>query len=284
MKASLRVNTSSSPACVHAVESSDDVSPPSRRAAVEPDGEASSPGKKMSTRVTKLLLPPKLRRRITQAFRSLSMGKKKKNTSAPANDDGDGDGGDSDDDGETYVSAKSSELRSTGTDGGGGSEPTSFRLSPLIFPTGSISRPPPPPPSPVKVVRKLPFGYVIGRELDPSAPPPPAPVTTALARRVKKVAPLMAQLHLRARSQMVGKKVARALKDTFRRAGRRGRRRGGADQQDDGCGNNGGDNGDGDACSDGDADGDGEDDEDVFWKKDVRGLRCRRVEDDDEPY
>ncbi|KAL6624482.1 hypothetical protein ACP70R_031803 [Stipagrostis hirtigluma subsp. patula] len=56
---------------------------------------------------------------------------------------------------------------------------------------------------------------------------------------------------------MVKKKVVRALKGTFRRTGWEGT----------------GKEGNGSV-----------EEEDVFWKKDVRGLRCRRVEEDDAPY
>ncbi|KAL6660762.1 hypothetical protein ACP70R_001797 [Stipagrostis hirtigluma subsp. patula] len=252
MKGPLRVHTTS-PACVHAVESSDDGSPPCHRSSVAPDGEA--PGKKTNRRVTKLILPSKLRRRISQAFRSLSRGAK----NVEANHDGDAAAGD-ESDVETFVSAKSSELRSSCADDG--SEAPSFRLSPLIFPTGSLGRPPPA--SPVRIVQKLPFGYVIGRQQDVAAPPPPLSVTTLARSVVKKGTPLMAALCIRSRSQIVNKKVVRAVKETLRRGGRRGRS-GGAEADEGGCGG---------------------DDEDVFWKKDVRGLRCRRVEDDDDdaPY
>jgi hypothetical protein len=203
--------------------------------------------KKMDKKVTKLLLPLKHRRRISQALRSLSWGAKKE----PTNKDGSCE--EMSDSETTFVSAKSSELRSsTEVDD---SEPSSFRLSPPpIFPTGSIERRPPA--SPVKIVRKLPFGYVIGRQLDVPAPPPPSVMT--LARKIKKVVPVMAALHLRSRSQMVRKKVSRALKEACQRG-----RREVAEEAD--------------VCS-------SHDDEDVFWKKDVKGLRCRRVEDDGTSY
>ncbi|XP_062232618.1 uncharacterized protein LOC133929878 [Phragmites australis] len=231
-----------SPACVHAIERSNDgLQHPSHRSAVASKGEESS--KKINNkRVTKLLLLLKPRWSISQAFRSLS--RRAKNEAAN-NMDADRD---DESDVETFVSANSSELRSFCTDNDD-SELPSFHLSSLIFPTGSLERPPVPA-SPMKIVQTLPFGYVIGRQPDAPALPP------TLARNIKKVLPMMAALHLRSRSQMVKKNVVRALKETFRRG-----RRGGAEEG-DGCG----------------------DDEDVFWKKDVRGLRCRRVEDDGAPY
>ncbi|KAL6624483.1 hypothetical protein ACP70R_031804 [Stipagrostis hirtigluma subsp. patula] len=246
MPRSLKARTFSSPACVHAVESSDDGSPPPNRAAAAQSGEASSK-KKMNKRVTKLLLPLKHRCRIPKAFSSLSRGAKKE-----AADDGSGDESDA----ESFVSATSADLRSLRTDDDDGDvlELPSFRLSPLIFPTGSVQRPPPA--SPVKIIRELPFGYVIGRQHDAPAPPQPSCVT--FARNVKRVIPTM---HLRSRSQMVKNKVVRPLKGTFRRTGWGGRG-GGTGKEGDG----------------------GVEDEDVFWKKDVRGLRCRRVEEDDDPY
>ncbi|KAK3135921.1 hypothetical protein QOZ80_5BG0425310 [Eleusine coracana subsp. coracana] len=192
-------------------------------------------------RVARLLQLLKNKWRTSNAFRSLSRATKKN----AANNSKDGD---QESNGDTFVSANSSELRSISTDDGW-TEPPSLRLNlPIIFPTGSLGRPPPA--SPVKIIKKLPFGYVIGRQ-------PDTPVTQlpAMARSARKV---MAALHLRSRSEMVKNKVARALKRMFRRA-----RRGDAEQVDGGN------------C----------DDEDVFWKRNVRGLRCRRVEDDgDDPY
>ncbi|OEL20518.1 hypothetical protein BAE44_0018464 [Dichanthelium oligosanthes] len=223
-----------------------------------PSGEEESPKKKMSKNVTKLLLPLKQRRRrISRALRSLSWGAKKEE---PSNEDGGRKENEVSDAETTFVSATSSELRSPSTDvDDDGSEPPSFRLSPPppIFPTGSIERRLPA--SPVKIVRRLPFGYVIGRQLDVPATPPSS--VTTVAREIKKVAPAaMAALYLRSRSQMVRKKVFRALTEACRRG-----RREGAEEADDGCGSG------------------GHDDEDVFWKKDVKGLRCRRqMEDDDD--
>ncbi|CAN6286292.1 unnamed protein product [Urochloa humidicola] len=242
MQRSVWVRTFSSPACVHAIESSEDGS---HRFAMPASSEEES-RKKINKNVTKLLLPLKHRQRISRALRSLSWGAKKEE---PTNKDV---GREETSDAETtFVSAKSSELQSSSTDVDD-SEPSSFRLSPPpIFPTGSIERRPPA--SPVKIVRKLPFGYVIGRQLDIPAPPPPS--VTTLARRIK-VVPMIAALHLRSRSQMLKKKVGRALKE----ACRRGRSEGVVEEPD--------------VCDD-------LDDEDVFWKKDVKGLRCRRVMDDD---
>lgn len=57
---------------------------------------------------------------------------------------------------------------------------------------------------------------------------------------------------------MVKKKVGRAFKQVCQRGRREGV------EETDSCGN--------------------KDDEDVFWKKDVKGLRCRRVQDDGAPY
>ncbi|KAL6864836.1 hypothetical protein ACP4OV_015987 [Aristida adscensionis] len=260
MQRPLRVHTFSSRAHVHAVESSDDGSPAPRRPAVAQDdgADAATNKKKMNQRVTKLLRPWKHGwPRLPQAFGSLSRG---------AKDDAAG-GGDEESDAGTFVSASSSEVRSlrtdddddTADDDDDDSELSSFRLTPsLIFPTGSIERPPPA--SPVKIVRKLPCGYVIGRQQDAPPPTPPPPATLAVRAVRNVMVPKVSALHLRSRSQMV-KKVVRALKGTFRRAGWRCRGRG-ADVE-----SNGGGGGD-----------------DVFWKKDVRGRRCRRVEDDDEPY
>ncbi|CAN6302914.1 unnamed protein product [Urochloa humidicola] len=244
MQRSVWARTFSSPACVHAIESSEDGS---NRFTMDPSSEEES-RRKIEKKVTKLLLPLKHRKRISRALRSLSWGAKKE----PSNQDG---GHEEMSDAEmTFVSAKSSELHSSSTDVDD-SEPPSFRLSPqIIFPIGSIERRPPA--SPVKIVRKLPFGYVIGRQLDIPAPPPPSVMT--LARRIKKVVPVMAALHLRSRSQMLKKKVGRALKE----ACRRGRSEGVEEP---------------DVCNDHD----GHDDEDVFWKKDVKGLRCRQVMEDD---
>jgi len=247
MQRSVWVRTFSSPACVHAIESSDDGS---HRSAMAPSGGEES-RKKIDNKVTKLLLPLNHRRRISRALRSLSWGAKKEE---PTNNK-DGGRDELSDTETTFVSANSSELRSSSTDVDE-LEPPSFRLSPPpIFPTGSIERRPPA--SPVKIVRKLPLGYVIGRQLDIPAPPPPS--VTTLARRIKKVVPLMAALHLRSRSQMVKKKVGRALKGACRRG-----RHQGAEEADVASGSH--------------------DDEDVFWKKDVKGLRCRRVDGDDAPY
>ena len=244
MQRSVWVRTFSSPACVHAIESSDDGS---HRSAMAPSGGEES-RKKIDNKVTKLLLPLNYRRRISRALRSLSWGAKKEE---PTNNK-DGGRDELSDTETTFVSANSSELRSSSTDVDE-LEPPSFRLSPPpIFPTGSI-----PPASPVKIVRKLPFGYVIGRQLDIPAPPPPS--VTTLARRIRKVVPVMAALHLRSRSQMIKKKVSRALKEACRRG-----RHEGAEEADVACGSH--------------------DDEDVFWKKDVKGLRCRRVDGDDAPY
>ncbi|CAN6308631.1 unnamed protein product [Urochloa humidicola] len=244
MQRSIWARTFSSPACVHAIESSEDGS---HRFTMAPSSEEES-HRKIEKKVMKLLLPLKHRQRISRALRSLSWGTKKE----PSNQDG---GREEMSDAETtFVSAKSSELHSSSTDVDD-SEPSSFRLSPPpIFPIGSIERRPPA--SPVKIVRKLPFGYVIGRQLDIPAPPPPS--VTTLARRIKKVVPVMAALHLRSRSQMLKKKVGRALKEACRRG-----RSEGVEEPD---------------VSD---DHDGHDDEDVFWKKDVKGLRCRQVMDDD---
>lgn len=193
-------------------------------------------------RVTKLVQLLKHKWRISNAaLRSLSR--------APKWDAADGD---YESDAETFLSADSCDLRSISSTDNSSAEFPSLRLSGLIFPTGILQRPPPA--SPVKIVKKLPFGYVIGRQLDAPVAPKPE-----LARSVKK---MMAQLHIRSRSQMVKNKVARALKGTLRRA-----RRGAAVEEVDG-GN------------------DDEEDEDVFWKRSVRGLRCRRLEeeDDDAPY
>ncbi|PUZ56431.1 hypothetical protein GQ55_5G300100 [Panicum hallii var. hallii] len=248
MQRSVWVRTFSSPACVHAIESSDDDG--SHRSTMAPSGGEES-RKKIDNKVTKLLLPLKHRRRISRALRSLSWGAKKEE---PTNNK-DGGREELSDTETTFVSANSYELRSSSTDVDE-SEPPSFRLSPPpIFPTGSIERRPPA--SPVKIVRKLPFGYVIGRQLDIPAPPPPS--VTTLARRIKKVVPVMAALHLRSRSQMVKKKVGRALKEACRRG-----RHEVVEEADVACGSH--------------------DDEDVFWKKDVKGLRCRRVDGDDAPY
>ncbi|CAL4919934.1 unnamed protein product [Urochloa decumbens] len=251
MQRSVWVRTFSSPACVHDIESSEDGS---HRFSMAPSSEEES-RKKVDKKVTKLLLPLKHRQRISRALRSLSWGAKKEE---PTNKDG---GREEMSDAEmTFVSAKSSELHSS-TDADD-SEPPSFRLSPPpIFPIGSIERRPPA--SPVKIVRKLPFGYVIGRQLD--IPAPPSPSVTTLARRIKKVVPVMAALHLRSRSQMLKKMVGRALKEACRRGrsegveGQRGRSE--SVEEPDVC--------------------DGHDDEDVFWKKDVKGLRCRQVMDDE---
>ncbi|RLN23516.1 uncharacterized protein C2845_PM07G11620 [Panicum miliaceum] len=247
MQRSVWVHTFSSPACVHAIESSDDDG--SHRSAMARSGGEES-RKKTDNKVTKLLLPLKHRRRISRALRLLSWGAKEEPTNKK-----DGGREELSDTETTFVSANISELRSSSTDVDE-SEPPSFRLSPPpIFPTGSIERRPPA--SPVKIVRKLPFGYVIGRQLDIPAPPPPS--VTTLARRMKKVVPVMAALHLRSRSQMVKKKVSRALKEACRRG-----RHEVVEEADVACGSH--------------------EDEDVFWKKDVKGLRCRRVDGDDAPY
>ncbi|CAL4945266.1 unnamed protein product [Urochloa decumbens] len=262
MQRSVWVRTFSSPACVHAIESSEDGS---HRFSMAPSSEEES-RKKIDKKVMKLLLPLKHRQRISQALRSLSWGAKKEEST---NKDG---GREEMSDAEmTFVSAKSSELHSSSTDVDD-SEPPSFRLSPPpIFPTGSIEHRPPA--SPVKIVQKLPFGYVIGRQLDIPAPLPPS--VTTLARRVKKVVPVMAALHLRSRSQMLKKMVGRALKEACRRGrgeraeGQRGRSEGAEGQRGRGESVE-----EPDVCDD-------HDDEDVFWKKDVKGLRCRQVMDDD---
>ncbi|PWZ18912.1 hypothetical protein Zm00014a_012612 [Zea mays] len=207
-----------------------------------------------------LLLPLKHRQRIPQAFRSLSWGAKKEDASKKK--DGSPREREESDDADTFASANSSELRSSSRGIDDDSQAPSFRLSPPpIFPTGSVERPPPA--SPVKIVRKLPFGYVIGRQLDAPALQPPPSVTT-LSRNVKTVVmPLMAWLHLRSRSLALKKKAGRAFKKACQRGSRRDEREG-VQETDDGC------------C--------GNDDEDVFWKKDVKGLRCRQVQDDDAPY
>lgn len=244
----------SSPACVHAIESSDDGS---RRSTDE------EPRKKVNKKVMKLLLLPlKHRQRIPQAFRSLSWGAPKKEDASEKKDGSPREREESDD-ADTFASANSSELRSSSRGIDDDSEAPSFRLSaPPIFPTGSVERRPPPA-SPVKIVRKLPFGYVIGRQLDAPALQPPPSVTT-LSRNVKTVVmPLMAWLHLRSRSLALKKKAGRAFKKACQRGSRRDEREG-VQETDDGC------------C--------GNDDEDVFWKKDVKGLRCRQVQDDDAPY
>ncbi|KAJ1262271.1 hypothetical protein BS78_09G094200 [Paspalum vaginatum] len=213
-----------SPACVHAIESSDGGS---RRSTI-----ASNEEQKSRKKVAKLLLLPlKHRRRISQVLRSISSRGKKEE---PDKKNGDREESDA----ETFASANSSELRSFSTDVDE-SEPPSFRLSPPpIFPAGSIERLPPS--SPMEIVRKLPFGYVIGRELD--APPPPQPSATKLARKIKNVMPVIALLQLRSRSHVLKKKVGHALNE----ACRRGRRHGG---EASGCRE--------------------DDDEDVFWKKDM---------------
>ncbi|XP_066366541.1 uncharacterized protein [Miscanthus floridulus] len=256
MQRSLWRHTFSSPACVHAIESSDDGS----RRSTMPSSNNEEPRKKMNKKVMKLLtLPLKHRQRIPQVLRSLSWGATAKKD-CPSQNKKDGvvcDREREESDADTFVSANSSELRSfsTGVDVDD-SEPPSFRLipPPPIFPTGSIECTPPA--SPMKIVRKLPFGYVIGRQLDTPAPSPPPSVTT-LSRKIKTAMPLMAWLHLRSKSRMVKKKVGRVFKQVCQRGRREGV------EETDGCSN---------------------DDEDVFWKKDVKGLRCRRVQDDDAPY
>ncbi|KAF8690251.1 hypothetical protein HU200_041319 [Digitaria exilis] len=241
MQRSVWARTISSPACVHAIETSDDGS---HTSAITRSGEEES-RKKVNKKVRKLLQPLKHRQLISRALRSLSWGAKME----PGNKDCSRE--EFSDVETTFVSANSSELRSsTDVDD---SEPPSFHLSTLpIFPSGMEHRPPA---SPLKIVRKLPFGYVIGRQLD--EPTPVTPSVTKLARKIKKVVPLIAVSYLRSRSQMIKMKVGRALKE----ACRRGRQHG--EQEEDGCG--------------------GHDDEDVFWKKDVKGLRCRPLEDDDAP-
>jgi hypothetical protein len=149
-------------------------------------------------------------------------------------------------DAETFVSASSSELRSSTDDP---SELPSFGLSLFIFPI--ISPPPPAAASPFKIIHKLPFGYVIGHQEDTLRPS-----CATLPMDIKKVMPVMSV-------QMMKKNVVRAVKGTFRRASWPSTRRG-EEREDADAG-----------CSD---------DEVVFWKKDVRGLRCRRVEDEDTVY
>ncbi|EES17949.1 uncharacterized protein LOC8066737 [Sorghum bicolor] len=263
MQRSLWRHTFSSPACVHAIESSDDGS---RRSTMpSTNNEEPEPRKKMNKKVMKLLtLPLKhSRQRIPLVLRSFSWGATTAKKDDPSQNKKKNDGvvcdrERVDSDADTFVSANSSELRSfsTGVDVDD-FEPPSFRLSPPppIFPTGSIERPPPA--SPMKIVRKLPFGYVIGRQLDTPVPSPPPSAVTALSRKFKTAMLLMAWRHLRSRSRMVKKNVGRAFKQVCQR-GRRERV-----EETHGCGN---------------------DDEDVFWKKDVKGLRCRRVQDDDVPY
>jgi hypothetical protein len=185
----------------------------------------------------------KHRWRISDAFWSPS--KAPKNDAANNKKDGD-----QESDVETFVSADSAELLSTGTDDGSAELP-SLPLSPPMFPaTGTTGRPPSV--SPVNIVTKLPFGYVIGRQPDSPS------VLLGLTTNIKKVQPMMATLHLRSRTKMVKNKVARALNGAFRRSSDR---RGGPPEEE--------------------VDGNGVD-EDVFWKKDVRGRRCRPVEDDDD--
>ncbi|WVZ61795.1 hypothetical protein U9M48_011612 [Paspalum notatum var. saurae] len=227
----------SSPACVHAIESSDDGS---RRSTTIASNEEPKSRKKAAKL---FLFPLKHRRRISQVLTSISW---RGNKEEPDKNNGvDVEESDSE---TTFASANSSEPHSFSTDAGE-SEPPSFRLisPPPIFPAGSAEGLPPH--SPMKIIRKLPFGYVIGRQLDA-----PQPSATTLARKIKNVMPL-ALLHLRFRSHMFKKKVDRA----FSEACRRGSRHHGGEEA-DGC------------CED--------DDEDVFWKKDVRGLRCRPVEAD----
>lgn len=244
MQRSVWARTFSSPACVHAIESSDDGS---HTSAITPSGEVES-RKKISKKVRKLLLPLKHRQLISRTLRSLSWGAKKDEA-----DNNDGSREEVSDVETTFVSANSSELRSSSTDVDD-SEPPSFCLStPRIFPTGMERSPQA---SPLKIVRKLPFGYVIGRQLD--VPAPVTPSVTTLLRKIKKAVPLIAASHLLSRSQMVKMKVGRALKE----ACRRGRPHGA--KESDGCGSH--------------------DDEDVFWKKDVKGLRCRPLEDVGAPY
>uniref|UniRef100_A0A0E0LJD8 Uncharacterized protein n=1 Tax=Oryza punctata TaxID=4537 RepID=A0A0E0LJD8_ORYPU len=257
VQGSLRVHTFSSAAIVHAVETSDDDSDPSHFCAVPHNGKKAS-RKEIKKRIKKLLSSLGQKHHISKVFfRSRSEA-----ASSNAVTDNRG-GGQSDM--ETFVSAKSSELCSFHTDDDD-SESQSFRLSPLpIFPTGGIEFQPPA--SPVKIIKKLPFGYVIGRQLD-GAPAGAAP-SMKLSPSFKKLMPRLVQMQLKSKLKMIKRKVFRALKGKFGGGGRQ-------------CKD--GHVGEGKEISDdGEGDGDG-DDEDVFWRKDVRGLRCRQVEDNDLPY
>uniref|UniRef100_A0A0E0EA75 Uncharacterized protein n=1 Tax=Oryza meridionalis TaxID=40149 RepID=A0A0E0EA75_9ORYZ len=257
VQGSLRVHTFSSAAIVHAVETSDEDSDPSHFCAVPQNGKKAS-RKEIKRRIKKLLSSLGQKNHISKVFfRSRS---EAANSNAVIDNRG---GGQSDM--ETFVSAKSSELCSFRTHDDD-SESRSFRLSPLpIFPTGGIEFQPPA--SPVKIIKKLPFGYIIGRQLD-GAPAAAVP-STKLSLSFKKLMPKLVDMQLKSKSKMIKKKVFRALKRRFgggKRQGRDGHVGEGKESSDDG-----------------DGDGNG-DDEDVFWRKDVRGLRCRRVEDNDLPY
>ncbi|KAF0908669.1 hypothetical protein E2562_027227 [Oryza meyeriana var. granulata] len=247
VQGSLRVHTFSSAAIVHAVETSDDDSDPSHCSVVPHNGKKTS-RKEIKKRIKKLLLSLRQKHHISRVFRSRS--------EAASNDAIDGRGG-GQSDMETFVSAKSSELCSFCTDDN--SELRSFRLSPPIFPTGGIECRTPA--SPVKILKKLPFGYVIGRQLDAPAAAP----SMKLSLNLKKLMPRLVNMQLKSKSKMIKKKMFRAFRERFVGGGRQGRY---------------GHEGEG---KDSSHDGDG-DDEDVFWRKDVRGLRCRRVEDNDLPY
>uniref|UniRef100_A0A0D9WXQ3 Uncharacterized protein n=1 Tax=Leersia perrieri TaxID=77586 RepID=A0A0D9WXQ3_9ORYZ len=239
VQGSLRIHTFSSAAIVHAVETSDDDSDhPSHFAVVPHNSKKASRGKQVKKGIKKLLSSLRQKHHISN------------------NEAVDIRGG-AQSDMETFVSAKSSELRSFCTDDE--SELQSFRLSPLIFPTGGIEFHPPA--SPLKIIKKLPFGYVIGRQVD-------APATTTSMKLSLSFKNLVPKL-VKSKSKMVKNRVFRALKERFGRSRKQGS---------DGDGRV----GEGKEFSD-DGDGDG-DDEDVFWRKDVRGLRCRRVDDNDLPY
>uniref|UniRef100_J3MK14 Uncharacterized protein n=1 Tax=Oryza brachyantha TaxID=4533 RepID=J3MK14_ORYBR len=246
VQGSLRIHTFSSAAVVHAVESSDEDTNPPHFSAVPRNGKKAS--------------REEIRKKVKRLVSSL---RQKHHISKAANNEAiEGRGGGGQSDVETFVSAKSSELCSFRTDDG--SEPPSFRLSPPppIFPAGCVEGQHPA--SPVKIIKKLPFGYVIGRRLDAPAAAVPS---TKLSLNLKNLMPRLIDLQLKSRSKMIRKKVVRALKERFRGGG-------GRQGRDEHAGE------DKESINDGD----GDDDEDVFWRKDVRGLRCRRVQDSDLPY
>ncbi|KAG8080898.1 hypothetical protein GUJ93_ZPchr0007g4360 [Zizania palustris] len=261
VQGSLRVHTFSSAACVHNVESSDDdggggADPSTRCSAVLHSSKKAS-RKEMKKMVRKLLSSVRRRHHAPQVSRPHS---------EAGDGDGDGEGVDAAETGggqsdrETFVSAKCSEVCSLCTDDDGPELP-SFRLSPSIFPAGGAERQSQPTACPMRVIMKLPFGFIVGRQLHaPAAIMPSMKLSLTLKKMVPKLADLQS---LQFRSKMIKTKVVCAIKERFGRGGSR-RGEGGNSYRN---GNNG--------------DGDDDNDEDVFWKKDVRGLRCRRVEDSD---
>ncbi|KAL5198237.1 hypothetical protein ABZP36_001749 [Zizania latifolia] len=259
VQGSLRVHTFSSAACVHNVESSDDDggggggdSDPSTRCSAVLHSSKKASRKEIKKMVRKILSSVRRRHHTPQVSRSHS---------EAAGGDGDAtETGGGQSDRETFVSAKCSEVCSLCTDDDEeDSELPSFRLSPSIFPAGGTERQSQPTACPMRVIMKLPFGFIVGRQLHAPAAIMPS---MKLSLNLKKMVPKLADLQLQFRSKMIKTKVVCAIKERF---GRGGSRRG--------EGSN--------SYRNGNVDGD---DEDVFWKKDVRGLRCRRVEDSDSSY